>query len=725
MGEILDPIQNASETDSEVTENIQTQSEETPVIKQAESEETQETSTKLEVPASSEEASVESETFAASSEEEVSTESETSATITEKATDESETSESIELNAPVEAEVSATTEETPDVAETSESEDDNAEAVEKESEDNAEVAAEGAEDNAENAAEEKHIYADRAEIIARLEEIAKDTSETAHNEVAHLKTLYYKMRQQETDAALQAILDAPDADPTAYVSTPDNLEGRLKELLNIHKDARATAVEARTRVMADNLAKKTDILDQMEKLATDANDVNVHYPVFMDLQKRFKEVGPVDASVANDLWKRYAQITEIFYDILRINKDLRDYDFRKNLEKKEALCEEAERLGTQNDVVGAFRRLQELHEEWKGMGPVAPAQREAIWARFRAASSVINKRHQAHFDQLKAREAENEAGKIALCEKIEAVEFDNLSTAKAWDEKTAIILSLQAEWKKLGFASRKVNNQLFERFRRTCDKFFAAKSAFFQTLRTEQAANLEKKIALCEQVEALKDSQEWRKTAEAIIALQKEWKAIGAVPRKHVNSIWKRFSAACDAFFEAKAQALAPEREEERANLEKKRSVIARLKELKESDDATQTDIRTLLSEWSSAGRVPFRDKDKLQKEFHALLEYFCDKLGMKMPRRRSDGAGSNAAATSDNSPSGLLRERERLMRSYEKLKADLKIYENNVGFLTAASKSGSALLQEIEKKKDAIKSEIQAIVQKVENIDKDIEAQE
>lgn len=580
---------------------------------------------------------------------------------------------------------------------------------------------------AEAVAEEKKTYATREEIIARLEEIVSESSDTVKSEVTYLKMLYYKMRQQETDAALQALLENEDADALSYESKPDELEDRLKELLNIHKEHRAAMVEARNKELAENCARKTAILDQMEALATDANDINVHYPVFMDLQKQFKEIGTVDSAVANDLWKRYAQVTENFYDLLKINKELRDYDFKKNQEKKEALCVEAERLGDAGDVLAAFRRLQELHEEWKGIGPVAPVVREEIWARFKAASTVVNKRHQEHFEQIKAKESENEAGKTALCEKIEAIDLTEISTVKGWEEKTAVVLGIQEEWRKLGFASRKVNNQLFERFRKSCDKFFEAKALFFKTMKEGQAANLEKKIRLCEKAEALKDSQEWRKTTDQFIALQKEWKTIGPVPRKQANAIWKRFLAACDAFFEAKEKAVGSERAEEKANLEKKQAIIARLKELKETvAEVEASQIREIMAEWNTVGHVPFKEKDKLFKEYQVILDFFFDKLDMKGTKARMSAFANNLSklASGDKAESALLREREKLMRVYERLNADLKTYENNLGFLTLASKSGNSLLREVEKKKESLKAEIQTIVEKIELIDKNIEQQ-
>jgi hypothetical protein len=584
-----------------------------------------------------------------------------------------------------------------------------------------------AEEEAEADAVERKPYATRQEVLARLEEIVAEGVDDAKGEVAYLKMLYYKLRQQETDAALTAALEQDSEDLSALESKPDEQEARLKELLEKYREQRAAAVESRAREMAENAERKKALLDAMEAIATDANDVNVHYNQFMELQKQFKEIHNVDSAVVGDLWKRYSAVTESFYDLLKINKELRDYDFKKNLEKKEEICAEAERLGTMGDVIAAFRRLQELHEEWKGVGPVSPTVREEIWSRFKAASTVVNKRHQDHFEQIKQKEAENEVGKKALCDKIEAIDYSGNASIKDWEAQTAQILEIQKEWRSLGFASRKVNTQLFERFRRSCDAFFAAKATFYKGVKDIQSENLAKKIKLCEKAEALKDSTEWRKTTDQFISLQREWKNIGAVPHKNSASIWKRFVTACDSFFEAKEKAVGSEKNEEKVNMEKKQSVIARLKELQATIESVEpATVRELMAEWNSIGHVPFKEKDKLYNAYQEALEVFFQKLDMKGARARMDNFAENLSklASGSNAQSSLMRERERLMRAYERMTAELKTYENNLGFLNVTSKSGSAnpLMRELDKKKEALKADIKTIVEKIDLIDKQLE---
>ena len=477
---------------------------------------------------------------------------------------------------------------------------------------------------------EKKFYANRQEIIDRLSVIANEATEQAKAEINYLKMLYYKIRQQEVDAELQKFIN-DNGDPAAYESKTDDLEPKLKELLAVQKEARAVMVEARNKEMAENLAKKNEILDKMDAIASDADGIGQQYNVFQDLQKQFKEVGAVDPQEVNVLWKRFSAIGEKFYDALKINKELRDYDFKKNLEKKEALCEEAEKLSEAGDVLSAFRRLQEMHEEWKGIGPVAKEIREEIWSRFKAASTIINKRHQEHFESLKAAEAANEQGKIALCEKLEAIQVAAISTVKDWEEQTQAVLKIQEEWRKLGFANKKVNNSLFERFRGLCDAFFQAKAEYYKAIKEEQNENLAKKIALCEKAEALKDSTDWRSTTDLLVKLQQDWKEIGPVNRKNSNAIWERFRSACNAFFDAKEKAVGDERSVEKANLEKKLEILEKLSQLKDNvADATPDQVRALMNEWKEVGHVPFKEQDKLFKAYQEQVDFFLENLDMK-----------------------------------------------------------------------------------------------
>ena len=561
---------------------------------------------------------------------------------------------------------------------------------------------------------EKKFYANRQEIIDRLSVIANEATEQAKAEINYLKMLYYKIRQQEVDAELQKFIN-DNGDPAAYESKTDDLEPKLKELLAVQKEARAVMVEARNKEMAENLAKKNEILDKMDAIASDADGIGQQYNVFQDLQKQFKEVGAVDPQEVNVLWKRFSAIGEKFYDALKINKELRDYDFKKNLEKKEALCEEAEKLSEAGDVLSAFRRLQEMHEEWKGIGPVAKEIREEIWSRFKTASTIINKRHQEHFESLKAAEAANEQGKIALCEKLEAIQVAAISTVKDWEEQTQAVLKIQEEWRKLGFANKKVNNSLFERFRGLCDAFFQAKAEYYKAIKEEQNENLAKKIALCEKAEALKDSTDWRSTTDLLVKLQQDWKEIGPVNRKNSNAIWERFRSACNAFFDAKEKAVGDERSVEKANLEKKLEILEKLSQLKDNvADATPDQVRVLMNEWKEVGHVPFKEKDKLFKAYQEKVDFFFENLDMKS-RPQSRG-NRQKGEKSRNVPEN---DRARLMRQYDTLTRELKTYENNLGFLSFGNKGGkNPLLAQMEQKMEGIKKQISEIVEKINNLD-------
>ena len=560
-------------------------------------------------------------------------------------------------------------------------------------------------ESAENTVEKK-IYANRAEILERISEIAGIASESVKGEINYLKLLYYKLRQQETDAEMQAFIDG-NGDPATYESKPDELEPRLKDLLNIQKEARTAMVKARDEEYANNLALKREVLDKMETIAGNAEEVGQKYNEFQELQKQFKEIGAVDQQEVAGLWKRYTQLTEQFYDALKINKELRDYDFRKNLEAKLQICEEAEKLIQAPDVVDAFRKLQEMHEQWRIIGPVAPSVREEIWNRFKAASTEINKRHQVHFEQLKAQEHANEVGKTAICEKVEAIDLSQITTVKGWDDATKVILAFQDEWRKLGFASKRVNTQLFERFRQTCDNFFNQKAEFFKSVRGEQSDNLQRKIALCERAEALSTSTDWRKTTDQLIALQNEWKTIGPAPRKYSQQIWERFKSACDAFFKAKEEAVGGERATERANFERKQEIILALNNLKDDvENATAKGVRDLMNQWAEIGHVPFKEKDKLQAKYKELIDFFYDKLDMKGQRRRFENIKERVSSIKDSNT---------LQRKLERLINDLKTYENNLGFLNAKSKSGNGLVALMQSKMDELKAEIEELKARIE----------
>ncbi len=552
---------------------------------------------------------------------------------------------------------------------------------------------------------EKKVYTSREDILERLAEIAGEATDSAKGEINYLKLIYYKLRQQETDAEMQAFIDG-DGDPMSYVAKADELEPRLKELLNVQKEARAKMVQEREQEYASNLAQKEEILSKMEAIANDAEGVGQKYNEFQELQKAFKEVGAVDMQEVSRLWKSYTQINETFYDALKINKELRDYDFKKNLEAKEALCVEAEKLVDMADIVAANRRLQELHDEWRAVGPVAPSQREVIWARFKEASTIVNKRHQEHFLSIKEQETQNEESKTAICDKLEAIDLSQITTIQGWDDATKVVLAFQEEWRKIGFANRKNNNALFDRFRQLCDKFFKTKSEFFNGMHEEQSENLKKKIALCEKAESLKDNTEWRKTTDILVNLQNEWKTIGPVGNRQNNQVWNRFKSACDAFFKAKEEAVGGERAQERANFEAKQEILNKMYELRDNiETATVAAVKELQQKWAEIGHVPFKEKDKLQALYKEVNDVFYAKLDMRGQKRRLENIKERVSKISDGNA---------LQRKLERLQADLKNYENNLGFLTSKSKSGNGMVALMQSKMNDLKAEIEELKKKM-----------
>ena len=455
-------------------------------------------------------------------------------------------------------------------------------------------------------------------------------------------------------------------------------------------------------------------------------EANQAYKEFKELQNQWKELTLVPAEKANELWKTYQLYVEQYYDQLKLNNEFREYDFKKNLEIKTRLCETAEKLNEEADVISAFQQLQALHQEFKETGPVAKELREEIWARFKAASTAVNKRHQQYFEELKQKEEENLAHKTALCEKIEAIDLTAIKTAAAWEAQTQQIIEMQKEWRTIGFAPQKMNVKIFERFRGACDRFFTEKAAFFKRLKEEQAQNLTKKTELCEKAEALKDSTDWKATADKLMQIQKEWKTIGAVPKKHSEFLWQRFIGACDYFFEQKGKNTASQRGEEKENLQKKEQVIEKLKALLESDEEEnkQDAVKELMKEWNEIGFVPFKEKDKIYKAYHETVDQLFKALNMSAARRRLDNFKNNLKNDAKEGGQGLSRERERLVRAYENKRSEIKTYENNLGFLTCSSKKGSSLLNEMNKKMEKLKDELNLIGEKIAAIDKEMSAQ-
>lgn len=560
----------------------------------------------------------------------------------------------------------------------------------------------------------------KEEILESLRALSeKEPAEITNEEVSRLKQQFYAIRNEEQRAEREAFVEAGNQ-AEAFEPKPDEAEEAFKTLLSAVKEKKAEQRAAIEAEQQKNYERKQEIIAKIIEMSGDVDNANRFFQQVRDLQNDFKEIGEVPAPVAADLWKSYQDAVEKFYDQLKINKELRDYDFKKNLSEKELLVAEAEKLRDEEDVIAAFRRLQELHEQWRSIGPVPKEVREEIWGRFKDISAEVNKRYQTFFEERKARERENEAAKEALCERIEAYEFDKLSTYAAWDEMTKLIIAAQEDWKKIGYASRKSNNALFARFRETCDKFFAAKAEFFRGMKDTLSRNLEKKIALCERAEALKDSTEWRKTADELAALQKEWKTIGAVAKKHSDQVWRRFLAACDYFFEQKKKNNSGTRRTERANLEQKNEIIDKLKNLDVASMGREEAIKTvkdLQAEWQSVGHVPFSEKDNVYEAYRGIVNELYQKLELSQRGSRM-ASFENTIKEIGNDENRLYRERERLMRAYEQRRSELQTYENNMGFLSAKSKNGSSMLRDMERRVQRLKDDIADLEKKIAVID-------
>lgn len=564
--------------------------------------------------------------------------------------------------------------------------------------------------------------ASKEEVIDRLAEISlRPAAEISRDEVTRLRQAFHALRKNELVAEKEAFLAAGN-DEADYLPTLDPLEERLGELLNNIKAAKALFLVKQDEERRENLAKKRDIIKELDEMAADTDNVNRHFPRFRELTQSFKEVGDVPPTDATDVWRDYQAVVERFYDQLKVNKDLRDYDFRKNLDMKQLLIEEAEKLDAESDVVTAFRRLQDLHEKWRDVGPVAKELREEIWNRFKEASAVINKKYQTFFEERKERERENEEKKTAICERVEAIDLSKLNAHSAWEQATKDIIAAQEEWKKLGFASKKVNNALFARFRKTCDDFFTAKGEYFRRVRDERNSNLERKIALCERAEALKDSTEWKKTAEEMTRLQQEWKSIGAVDKKHSDVVWRRFLDACDYFFDARKKATSGQRRTERENLRAKEEVVASLKAI--ADDTPRDEaiakVKELQAAWQGIGHVPFRDKDKINEEYRAVVGHLYEHFDIREKRARMEAFVGNIREMHGDE-NRLGRERERLVRALEQKRAEIKTYENNLGFFNVTSKSGNALLRDMERKIEHLKEDLKSLEEKIRLIDSNI----
>lgn len=561
-------------------------------------------------------------------------------------------------------------------------------------------------------------YKSKAEIIERLKEIVGNDENPTKEELDHLKTSFYKLHIAEREAQQKAYLEA-GGDPDKYVLVPDEAEDVFKAEMGVIKERRAKLFLQQEAEKQENLEKKLNIIERIKNMASSPEEANKNYNEFKELQQQWKDIKNVPADKANELWRNYQLYVEQYYDQLNLNREAREYDFKKNLGIKNHLCEAAEKLAEEPDVISAFHQLQELHQQFREVGPVAKELRDEVWTRFKAASTIINKRHQQHFDELRAKEEDNLVKKTALCEKVEDIVKDEHKGANEWEKLTKEIIDIQAEWKKIGFAPQKMNVKIFERFRAACDNFFSKKAAFFKEMKQRYNENIAKKQSLIEKAEALMESTDWKVTTDKMIALQKEWKTIGAVPKKAGDELWSKFLEACNKFFEARNAANAGTRNEERTNLDKKKAIISQLKELVEgSVDDLQEKVKGLVDEYAKIGHVPYKEKDKLYKQYHEVLDKLYDDLHVTTAKRKLDNFKSNLKNVVKRGEDALDNERGRLMRRYEGLKQEINTYENNLGFLNASSKKGNSLIDEMNRKVQRLKDDMELIKQKIKTID-------
>ena len=565
---------------------------------------------------------------------------------------------------------------------------------------------------------ERKVYNTKKEVLDRVKEIAHGDEPLQKEEIDYLKTVFYKLHIAEREAQFKAFTDAGN-DAANYQIMPDQEEEAFKAEMSIIKEKRQQLFKEQEAEKAENLKKKQEIIEKIKSMVTSPEEANKSYQEFKALQQEWKEIKNVPAEKANELWRNYQLYVEQFYDLLKLNSEAREYDFKKNLEAKTRLCEAAERLADEPDVISAFHQLQKLHQEYRETGPVSKELREDIWNRFKAASTIINKRHQQHFEALRSKEEENLARKTALCEKVEAIATAESKGSAEWEKRTKEIIDIQAEWKTIGFAPQKMNVKIFERFRAACDEFFAKKAEYFKTLKDTFKENAEKKRALIEKAKALQDSTEWKSTSDKLIALQKEWKTIGMVPKKLGDQLWEEFLGACNKFFEARNAAGAGQRSEEHQNLTKKRDIIEQLKAAaEEKSEDLQEKVQKLVEEYQAVGHVPFKEKDKLYEEYHAVLDKLYKDLNISVAKRRLNKFKDNLKQVAERGENALDNERARLMRQYETIKQEVQTYENNLGFLNASSKKGNSLIDEMNRKVQKLKDDMNLVREKIKAID-------
>lgn len=577
--------------------------------------------------------------------------------------------------------------------------------------------------NAEAAADDQKVenakvYKTKKEVVERLKEIAASDENPDKDEIDLLKTVFYKLHITEREARMKEYIDG-GGDPEAYQIMPDEDEETFKQQMAIVREKRARIFQQQEAEKQANLEKKLEIIEKIKAMATSPDEANKSYNEFKELQQQWKDIKNVPADRASELWRNYQLYVEQFYDLLKLNSEAREYDFKKNLETKTKLCEAVEKLADEEDVISAFHQLQELHQQYRETGPVAKELREQIWTRFKAASTVINKRHQQHFEDLRSKEEENLTLKTALCEKVEEISKLENKTASDWEKRSKEIIDIQNQWKTIGFAPQKMNVKIFERFRAACDDFFGRKSEFFKEMKQAYAANIEKKKALVEKAQALADSTDWKVTSDKLINLQKEWKTIGVVPKKIGDQLWHDFLNACNKFFEARNAANAGARNEERENLEKKRSIIEQIKALvADAANATREKVQALTDEYNKVGHVPYKEKDALYAAYHEALDAIYKELNISNKRRRLDDFKSNIRNMAKRGEDAIDNERGRLTRRFEQLKQEIQTYENNLGFLNASSKKGNSLIDEMNRKVQKLRDDLELVRQKIKAID-------
>ncbi|MBU9898822.1 DUF349 domain-containing protein [Prevotella stercorea] len=568
--------------------------------------------------------------------------------------------------------------------------------------------------------ENTKVYKTKQEVVERLKEIAASDEAPVKDEIDLLKTVFYKLHIAEREARLKEYIDG-GGNPETYQVVPDQDEETFKAQMAVIREKRAQIMQQQEAEKQANLEKKLEIIEKIKAMATSPDEAGKSYNEFKELQQQWKDIKNVPADKANELWRNYQLYVEQFYDLLKLNSEAREYDFKKNLEMKTKLCEAAEKLADEEDVISAFHQLQELHQQYREIGPVAKELREEVWARFKAASTVINKRHQQHFEDLRAKEEENLARKTALCEKVEELGKAENKGAADWEKRSKEIIDIQNEWKTIGFAPQKMNVKIFERFRAACDDFFGRKAEYFKALKVTFSENIEKKKALVEKAQALADSTDWKATSDKLIALQKEWKTVGMVPKKLGDQLWQEFLGACNKFFEARNAAGAGQRNEEHANLEKKKGIIEQLKALAENAaEATKEKVQALTEEYNKVGHVPYKEKDKLYEAYHEVLDRIYKELNISTKRRRLNDFKANIKNVAKRGEEALDNERGRLARRFEQLKQEIQTYENNLGFLNASSKKGNSLIDEMNRKVQHLRDDLELVRQKIKAIDEE-----